>query len=183
MFNPIALRVIGQVYCAFPREAGRRFEKRQMSGLETLDPNMNDEGGCQIAHHNLVFRNPQVNLYVQNVETSARFYRDLFGFSEAFRTPKDGVPIHVELRLGQLTLGVASIESARHLHGLDVSAGSPRAEVVLWVDDVDQAFVALKVKGAKPLSPPHDFIGTMRAAWVADPDGNPVQIVARRSGH
>ena len=27
---------------------------------------------------------------------------------------------------------------------------------------------------------PHDFLDSLRAAWVADPDGNPVQIVTRR---
>jgi hypothetical protein len=33
----------------------------------------------------------------------------------------------------------------------------------------------------RTLSPPHDFIGTLRAAWVADPDGNAVQIVTRHA--
>ncbi len=136
-----------------------------------------------IADRDLVFRDPQVNLYVEDVEASVRFYRDLFGFSEGFRTPKDGTPIHVELRLGHLTLGLASIESIRRMHGFEVSAGPPRAEVVLWVNDVDQAFEVLQANGAKPLSAPHDFIGTVRAAWVADPDGNPVQIVTQRTGH
>ena len=130
-------------------------------------------------HGNLVFRDPQINLYVKSVETSVHFYRELFGFSEAFRTPKEGTPIHVELRLGYLTLGLASIESARHLHGIVSADGPPRSEVVLWVDNVDEAFSMLKEKGAKPLSEPHDFIGSVRGAWVADPDGNPVQIVMR----
>jgi catechol-2,3-dioxygenase len=30
------------------------------------------------------------------------------------------------------------------------------------------------------LPAPHDFFDSLRAAWVADPDGNPVQIVMRR---
>ena len=128
---------------------------------------------------NLVFRDPQINLYVKSVEASVRFYRDLFGFSETFRTPNEGPPIHVELRLGHLTLGVASIESASHLHGIVSGEGPPRSEVVLWVDSVDEAFTMLKAKGAKLLSEPHNFIGTVRGAWIADPDGNPVQIVTR----
>ncbi len=143
---------------------------------------MTHKDSRSLAHRNLVFRDPQVNLYVENVEASVSFYSDLFGFSEAFRTPKEGTPIHVELQLGHFTLGLASIESAHHLHGLNVGAGPPRAEVVLWVNDVDEAFVALKAKGAEVLSAPHDFIGTVRAAWLADPDGNPIQIVARRPG-
>jgi hypothetical protein len=29
---------------------------------------------------------------------------------------------------------------------------------------------------------PHYFVAELRAAWVADPDGNSVQIVAHRVG-
>jgi hypothetical protein len=29
------------------------------------------------------------------------------------------------------------------------------------------------------VSRPHDFLGSLRAAWVMDPDGNPVEIVSR----
>jgi catechol 2,3-dioxygenase-like lactoylglutathione lyase family enzyme len=32
-----------------------------------------------------VFERPQVNFYVQDVEVSARFYRESFGFTETFR--------------------------------------------------------------------------------------------------
>jgi lactoylglutathione lyase len=46
-----------------------------------------------------VFRDPQVNFYVNDIDVSLRFYRDLFGFEETFRTPEQGAPIHVELRL------------------------------------------------------------------------------------
>jgi catechol 2,3-dioxygenase-like lactoylglutathione lyase family enzyme len=128
----------------------------------------------------LVFRNPQINFYVTDVDASASFYQQLLGFKETFRTPREGAPIHVELRLGELTLGLASIESVRRIHAFDVGPGSPRAEVVLWTDDVDKTFARLTAKGVVPLSAPHDFIGTLRGAWVADPDGNPVQIVAKR---
>ncbi len=129
-----------------------------------------------------MFREPQVNLYVADVEVSVGFYRDLFGFRETFRTPERGAPIHVEMRLGTLILGVAAIGSVRKIHGLAVGGGPPRAEVVVWTADVDQAFATLTAKGARALSAPHDFLDALRAAWVADPDGNPVQIVARRGG-
>lgn len=34
--------------------------------------------------------------------------------------------------------------------------------------------------GAPLLSPAHDFLnGELRAAWIADPDGNPIQVVQR----
>ncbi len=128
-----------------------------------------------------MFRDPQINLYVANVEASLRFYCELFGFTETFRTPRNGEPIHVEMRLGTLTLGVASIESARRIHGLDLNSGPPRAELVVWTTDVDDAFGLTTARGARPLSEPHDFLADLRAAWIADPDGNPIQMVMRRA--
>ena len=127
-----------------------------------------------------MFESPQVNFYVQDVEVSAGFYRESFGFTETFRTPEDGTPAHVELRLGEFTLGFASLDSLREVHGITTRPGPPRAEVVVWTDDVDRAYAALAARDVRTLSPPHDFLGTLRAAWVADPDGNPVQIVTRR---
>jgi catechol 2,3-dioxygenase-like lactoylglutathione lyase family enzyme len=128
-----------------------------------------------------VFHSPQINLYVRDVEASVRFYRDLFGFSETFRTPEQGPPIHVELGLEELTLGLAAIESVREIHGFTVGGGPPRAELVLWTEDVDKAFAGLTARGVPVLSAPHDFLGVvLRAAWVADLDGNPIQLVTRR---
>jgi catechol 2,3-dioxygenase-like lactoylglutathione lyase family enzyme len=128
-----------------------------------------------------VFRDPQVNLYVSDIEASLRFYGDGLGFEETFRTPREGSPIHIELRLGGLVLGVATVESARAIHhvAVDLPRGAPRSEVVVWTDDVDAAFAHLTSQGASPLSEPHDFLSNLRAAWVADPDGNPVQLVMR----
>jgi catechol 2,3-dioxygenase-like lactoylglutathione lyase family enzyme len=129
-----------------------------------------------------VFRDPQLNIYATDVDVSLRFYRDLLGFAETFRTRQYGVPAHVELRLGELTLGLADIAAVPDTHGIEVGpSGLPRAEVVLWVtDDVDAAVAELEARGVPVLSKPHDFIETLRAAWVADPDGNPVQRVTRR---
>ena len=127
-----------------------------------------------------MFRDPQINYYARDVETSVRFYVDLFGFEETFRTPPTGTPEHVELRLGGLILGLASTESARNTHGLMTGGGNPRAEVCLWTDDIDRAYAHLVAQGVPSLSPPHDFLnGRLRAAWLADPDGNPVEIVAQ----
>jgi predicted enzyme related to lactoylglutathione lyase len=52
---------------------------------------------------------------------------------------------------------------------------------VLWTDDTDAAVSALTAKGAPLLSPAHDFLdGRLRSAWIADPDGNPIQLVQRK---
>lgn len=126
------------------------------------------------------FSDPAMNYYVDDVETAVRFYTDNFGFVETFRTPLAGAPMHVELRLGPLTLGLASKEAGRLMHGLPLGpGGAPRAEIVLWTEDVDAAYAMLVASGAPSVSLPHDFLGSLRAAWVMDPDGNPVEIVSR----
>jgi catechol 2,3-dioxygenase-like lactoylglutathione lyase family enzyme len=129
-----------------------------------------------------MFERPQVNFYARDVEASARFYRDSFGFAETFRTPEHGPPEHVELRLGSLTLGLASHDALREVHGIALTPGPRTAELVVWTDDVDRACADLAARGVAVLRPPHDFLGFLRSAWVADPDGGPVQIVMRRTG-
>jgi catechol 2,3-dioxygenase-like lactoylglutathione lyase family enzyme len=123
------------------------------------------------------FRDPQINLYVRDVERSLRFYTERFGFVETFRTPAEGTPIHAEVRLGGLVLGLADNAAARAMHGIDTGDGQPQAEIAIWTDDTDAAYADLLAHGAPSLSSPHDFLGRLRSAWVADPDGNPIQIV------
>jgi hypothetical protein len=54
--------------------------------------------------------------------------------------------------------------------------------VCVWTDDVDATYAALVERGVPSLSAPHAFLdGRLRAAWLADPDGNPVQLVAQCS--
>jgi len=125
------------------------------------------------------FKNHLFNLYTSEIARSLRFYRDLLGFTERFRVPKQGSPDHVEMELDSLNLAVSTLEALQRDHGLSGGGGPPRGEVVLWVSDVDTAHSWLNARGAVSLSPPHNFAGVLRGAWVADPDGNPVQLVAR----
>jgi lactoylglutathione lyase len=125
------------------------------------------------------FRDPVTNIYVRDVEGVASFYQENFGFEESFRTPKDGQPVHIELKLQAFTLGLASIEAAKCMHGLPLIPGTPRSEVALWTEDVDQVVHALREKGVPIISEPHTFIGTVRAAWLLDPEGNHVQVVCK----
>ena len=55
--------------------------------------------------------------------------------------------------------------------------------MVVWSDDIDAAIAHLTALGAPLLSAPHDFLdGRLRSAWVADSDGNPIQIVQHKHG-
>lgn len=124
----------------------------------------------------LRFYDPAVNFFVRDVARTVHFYTDLLGFTETFRTPKDGIPVHVEMRLGQFMLAITSIDAALADHGLVLNPGPQSAELVVWTDDTDEAYAALVEQGAVSLSAPHDFRQTHRVGWVADPEGNPIHI-------
>lgn len=127
------------------------------------------------------FGRPMINLYARDLARTAAFY-SAFGFVETFRTPATGAPAHVELTLDGFRLGIATLEAARTHHGLSPRGDGRSIEIVLWTDDADAALRTLAEKGVPVLSPAHDFLdGKLRAAWVADPDGNPIQLVQRKS--
>ncbi|HEY7431567.1 MAG TPA: VOC family protein [Streptosporangiaceae bacterium] len=115
-----------------------------------------------------------MDFYVAGVEASARCYRESFGFTEPFRTP-----VHAELRLGEFTLGSrASAHSGRCTGHLGWRATA--AELAVWTEEVGKAHAGLVASGVRTLSPPPGFLDSLRAAWVTDPGGNPVQVVTRR---
>ena len=91
--------------------------------------------------------------------------------------PADGDPIHVDLALDGYKIGIASFASTRGDHGLDPVPEGQRAAVILWTDDTPAAFAELTANGAPGLVPPHEWLGCLLIAWIADPDGHPIQIV------
>ena len=123
-----------------------------------------------------MFRSPQVILLSDDLPRAAAFYEGL-GFVETFRTPADGEPIHVDLALDGYKIGIASGDSTRDDHGLNPITIGQRTAVILWTDDVAAAFAQLTSAGCPALKSPHQWLGRLLIAWIADPDGNPVQIV------
>ncbi|MGH3758812.1 VOC family protein [Actinophytocola sp.] len=57
-----------------------------------------------------VFRTPQVILFSEDLPRAVAFYARL-GFTETFRVPTDGEPIHVDLALDGYQIGIASAVS------------------------------------------------------------------------
>jgi lactoylglutathione lyase len=121
------------------------------------------------------------NLYTNEIEAGLRFYRDLLGFTETFRTPRDGTPEHVELKLDGFMIGLGTVDAARRVHGVEATPGSPAMVLVLWTDDADAAYQELTAAGVPAVQPPHDTGNNNRNALLRDPDGNLVEIVAKRS--
>jgi lactoylglutathione lyase len=121
------------------------------------------------------------NLYTNDIEAGLRFYRDLLGFTETFRTPRDGTPEHVELRLDGFMIGLGTVDAARRVHGVEATPGSPAMVLVLWTGDADAAYQELTAAGVPAVQPPHDTGNNNCNALLRDPDGNLVEIVAKRS--
>ena len=53
--------------------------------------------------------------------------------------------------------------------------------LVVWTEDVDQAYRKLVAAGVPSVKPPHDAGNNNRNALLRDPDGNLVEIVSKIS--
>lgn len=123
-----------------------------------------------------IFRTPQVVLFSDDLPRAVAFYLGL-GFTETFRVPTEGEPIHVDLILDGYRLEIATVASSRDDHGLDPIAEGQRVAVILWTDDTRAAYEKLVANGAPAMAAPHIWLDRLLIAWTADPDGNPIQIV------
>jgi len=126
-----------------------------------------------------MFTSGFVNLYTRDIEAGLRFYRDLLGFEETFRTPTEGTPEHVELTLNGFGLGLGTVEAAKRVHGVDAAPGGAAMVLVVWTEDVDEAYAQLVAAGAPTVQPPHPAGNDNRSALLRDPDGNLLEIVAK----
>ena len=115
--------------------------------------------------------------YARDVEATARFYRDLVGFTELFRLPEEGPAGYVGLILGDSRLGLVDAQWPMDTIGIAVGSG-PRAELFVYVDDVDATAARAPEVGGRLLRPPGDMPWGERVAYVEDPEGNPVALAA-----
>lgn len=121
-----------------------------------------------IASSTFTYRDAMVNYYVNDVEGLATFYCTQFGFVETFRTPAQGAAVHIEVRLGNFVLGLASIPAAREMHGLPLNPGLPRGEIALWTENVDSAYEALTAQGIRSISAPHMSMAGKNSPLLAE---------------
>ena len=122
-----------------------------------------------------LFTAPFPILYVADVERSASFYCDLFGFTRGYAWPPEGKPEYLFLRLEPLGIGLAARPTMERLHRRELTPGA-EFELCLGAADVDQAAAALRRNGARELAPPTDMPWGERLAYFADPDGTRIHI-------
>ena len=114
----------------------------------------------------------QLHITVSDLDESVRFYRDVLGLEHLFTV--EGQPMAF-LQAGSVRLYLGATEDERF---------RSRPVVYYSVDDVEKAYDEVTGRGAAPISGPHvvyrDGDTDLWMAFVADPDGTPVGLMAER---
>lgn len=121
-----------------------------------------------------MFRDCLTTLYCADLDASLAFYRDRLGFTETFRYPRDGAPLHVELGLGGAVVALSTLD-AIDAYGLPASRGEP-FELALGAEDTNRAVDELRAGGVRVLVEPMVAPNGQRVAYLADPDGNRIRV-------
>ena len=117
-------------------------------------------------------------LLVNDMAGMIRFYRDVLGFE--IREPEDTSNVYL-VKDGTLFLlyGRKDFEELTH-HRYDYVKGlNGHSEIALYVDtfeEVDAAFRNAVTNGAKPVLEPETEPWGQRTCYIADPEGNLIEI-------
>ena len=117
-------------------------------------------------------------LLVNDMPTMTRFYRDVLGFE--IREPENTSNVYL-IKDGTLFLlyGRKDFEEMTH-HRYDYVKGlNGHSEIALYVDtfeEVDAAFRNVVTNGAKPVLEPETEPWGQRTCYIADPEGNLIEI-------
>jgi lactoylglutathione lyase len=100
----------------------------------------------------------------RDLAKTRRFYEQL-GFTQTYQFPPEGEPGFVTMERGSSTIGIGAGEG---------SDDADRVAYWVYVDNVDDAFAALRTTGAPVVAEPEDQPWGERIARTRDPDGTVV---------
>ena len=115
-------------------------------------------------------------IYTADLGSAEAFYRQTLGFAIRYRWPTDGAADFVVLELGAFTLGLAVESAPEALLGREPGKGI-RFELCFYADELDELIERLEGNGVPVWRRPQDMPWGERMAYIADPDGNPIQLV------
>ncbi|WP_113927672.1 VOC family protein [Bacillus sp. P14.5] len=113
-------------------------------------------------------------LYVESLENTIRFYRDLLGLKV-----KMEAGTYIELETGGTTLSFNTRESGREITGLPIPDEKRREqtfEIGLVTEDVRGIVEKLRSEGVAVLLEPTEKPWGQVVAYVEDPDGHYIEI-------
>jgi catechol 2,3-dioxygenase-like lactoylglutathione lyase family enzyme len=111
-----------------------------------------------------------ITLFVEDLQRSKLFYRDVFGLQVAFEDENSAVFEFENLIINLLTMSAArGLIEPRIVAGRE--AGS-RFQFTIRVDDVDALCAELGTRGVALLNGPMDREWGVRTASFVDPDGH-----------
>ncbi len=111
-----------------------------------------------------------ITLFVEDLEQSKLFYREVFGLSVFFEDENSAV-----FKFENTLINLLKIPAARDLIKPAVVAGrdaGSRFQFTIPVDDVDAACAELATRGVGLLNGPMDRLWGIRTASFTDPDGH-----------
>ena len=119
-----------------------------------------------------------IGLLVKDMGTMIRFYRDVLGFEIKEAEDADNVYL---VKDGTLFLlyGRKDFETMTHRTYEYLTGVNGHFEIALYVDtfdEVDEAFARAVEKGATPILPPTTEPWGQRTCYIADPEGNLIEI-------
>ncbi|MBI2940293.1 MAG: VOC family protein [Chloroflexi bacterium] len=121
-----------------------------------------------------------ITLLVDDVPTCAAFYRDVLGF----RVAGDASGDYVEFANDGVRFALYPRRLLAQFTGNPSDAASRVGQVVELAirlahpTAVDQAYEEVTANGAKPVAGPSDMPWGQRTAFIADPDGNVIELFA-----
>jgi lactoylglutathione lyase len=118
-------------------------------------------------------------LSVADLATSRAVYEDVLGGRKTYQFPPEGEPGFLTLAFGETELGLGVLGDGKGVHGRALRpATGHRIELCFNVADVDETVAALARLGLTVAMAPVDQPWGERAAYIEDPDGNLVMLVA-----
>ncbi len=156
------------------RHAGEPGDRRDPGGTWPRRGAGAHRGGGGVA----MFSTVQINLYCADVPRALAFYAGLLGGTESYRFPRDGDPEHVELNFGAARIALTSAAGLVSHRLPPATPGTP-FEIAIRAEHADTAVARLREAGVPVMIEPFDSPAGNRVAYVADPDGNRVQLWSR----
>jgi catechol 2,3-dioxygenase-like lactoylglutathione lyase family enzyme len=129
-----------------------------------------------------------VAISVSSVDRSAGWYMEIFGFKPVLGplSPASGAAVAV-LERGDFSIELVSLIGSRQRAAATPEPNNPVSlrgvfKFGVLVDDLDQAFKALKLRNVPVvLEPVDDATLPIRYCVIQDPDGNLIQVFQRQS--